>query len=115
MIALTLPWPPTVNTYWRNNRGRTHISAEGVAFRRAVAWLAKEAKVRCLKGRLSLSVEAAPPDRRRRDLDNLLKSLLDALQHAGCYEDDSQIDFISVMRLEPVPAGRVVVKVGPAP
>ena len=32
-----------------------------------------------------------PPDRRRRDLDNLQKSLWDAIQYGGGYRDDSQI------------------------
>lgn len=100
MICLTLPWPPSVNHYWRHNQGRTHISAEGKAFRQIVAWRALEQRTKCLSGRLSLTVGAFPPDRRRRDLDNLLKALLDALQAAGCYEDDSQIDRLVVQRME---------------
>lgn len=50
------------------------------------------------KERLSLSILAYPPDRRKRDLDNILKSLLDALMHARVYSDDSQIDRLSIMR-----------------
>jgi crossover junction endodeoxyribonuclease RusA len=37
MIELTLPWPPTVNTYWRNFNGRVLISAKGREYRKAVA------------------------------------------------------------------------------
>ena len=37
MIEITLPWPPTVNTYWRNFNGRTIISAKGREYRKAVA------------------------------------------------------------------------------
>jgi Holliday junction resolvase RusA-like endonuclease len=33
-------------------------------------------------------------------LDNVLKSLLDACEHAGCYENDSQIDEIRIVRQE---------------
>jgi Holliday junction resolvase RusA-like endonuclease len=36
-------------------------------------------------------VTVCPPDNRKRDLDNILKALFDALQHAGVIEDDSQI------------------------
>jgi crossover junction endodeoxyribonuclease RusA len=43
-----------------------------------------------------MSVHA--PDRRRRDLDNVLKSTLDSLTHAGVWDDDSQIDQLSVER-----------------
>ena len=48
--------------------------------------------------RLIVTIEAYPPDKRKRDLDNILKSLLDALQHAGMYPDDSQIDVLSIAR-----------------
>lgn len=37
--------------------------------------------------------------RRRRDIDNLTKCVLDALAHAGVYEDDCQIDDLRVRRL----------------
>ena len=50
--------------------------------------------------RLSVLINAYPPDRRKRDLDNILKSLLDALQHARVYPDDSQIDRLTIIRNE---------------
>ncbi|HGU8496160.1 crossover junction endodeoxyribonuclease RusA, partial [Escherichia coli] len=34
---ITLPWPPSNNRYYRHNRGRTHVSAEGQAYRDNVA------------------------------------------------------------------------------
>lgn len=38
MSLLILPWPPSVNTYWRTFRGRMLISAHGRDYRvRAVA------------------------------------------------------------------------------
>ena len=45
--------------------------------------------------------------RRRRDLDNILKSLLDSLTHAGVWEDDSQITDLRI-RKGPHIAGMVV-------
>lgn len=52
-----------------------------------------------------------PPDRRRRDLDNCLKSLLDALQHGGAYYDDSQIVDLSIKKREVVPDGKTLVTI----
>jgi len=43
-------------------------------------------------------IEAFPPDKRRRDLDNLIKAIQDSLQYAGVYEDDSQIDYLTIKR-----------------
>jgi len=59
--------------------------------------------------RLACLITVHPPDRRRRDLDNLLKSLLDSLQHAGLYADDSQIDQIHIYRSSIEKGGSVVV------
>ncbi|NBW20709.1 MAG: RusA family crossover junction endodeoxyribonuclease [Caulobacteraceae bacterium] len=49
-------------------------------------------------GSVRVVIEAFPPDRRKRDLDNILKSLLDALTHAGVWEDDSQIEDLRIYR-----------------
>ena len=47
----------------------------------------------------------------RRDLDNLLKALLDALQHAGLYEDDTQAESILIERGAVVQGGAVAVNI----
>jgi crossover junction endodeoxyribonuclease RusA len=58
-----------------------------------------------------VEVTIHPPDRRRRDIDNLQKALLDALAHGGAYYDDSQISRLTVERQHVVPGGKVVVRV----
>ena len=92
MIEMTLPWPPSVNTYWRNFDGRMIISARGREYRETVGdQMTLQKMVKHFKGQLKVEIEAFRPDKRRRDLDNLLKATLDGLAHAGVYEDDSQI------------------------
>jgi crossover junction endodeoxyribonuclease RusA len=92
MIEFTLPWPPSVNTYWRNFDGRMIISARGREYREIVGdQMTLQKMVKHFKGQLRIEIEAFRPDKRRRDLDNLLKATLDGLAHAGVYEDDSQI------------------------
>ena len=92
MIELTLPWPPSTNRYWRTFQGRMIISAEGRSYRKAVAdQVLIQRGAKHLEGPLVVVIEAWRPDNRRRDLDNLLKATLDAMTHAGVYEDDSQI------------------------
>lgn len=116
-LILNLPFPPSVNHYWRRVGSKTLISRDGRAYRKDVVastveqlGLAKETHV-SPEARLRVLITAYPPDRRRRDLDNLCKSLLDALAHAKVYGDDSQIDELVVRRQVPVPPGRVVVQV----
>lgn len=115
MAALTqtyeLPFPPSVNHYWRRVGPRTLISRGGRRFRDRVASVLAAQSVAPLLGRLSVHVIACPPDRRRRDLDNLQKALLDAMQHGGVYRDDSQIDRLEVERGPVVPGGKVIVTI----
>jgi crossover junction endodeoxyribonuclease RusA len=119
-LILNLPWPPSNNSYWRHPNkgplaGRTLISEKGRAYRVAVdeacrgiwSWDAKQ-----LYGapmRLSVALYAYPPDKRRRDLDNLPKAVLDALTHAGVWADDEQIDALSIQRCDREKDGRIKV------
>jgi crossover junction endodeoxyribonuclease RusA len=97
MIELTLPFPPSVNTYWRSFQGRMLISKKGRDYRKAVAdivLLNKAAKF--YQGKIKMTIEAWRPDERKRDLDNLLKAPLDALTHAGVYLDDHLIVHLTI-------------------
>lgn len=99
IITLTLPWPPSINHYWRHTKNGHYISAKGKAYRELVNFHSIKHRGKFKKeDRLSVHIEAYPPDKRKRDLDNVLKSLLDALQHAGVYHDDEQIDTLSISR-----------------
>jgi len=109
---IELPWPPSVNTYWRHNRGRTHIAKAGREYRQSVELAVLIAGGRRnMTGRLSLSMAATPPDKRKRDLDNICKGVLDSLAKSGVYEDDSQIDELIVRRLKPSKPGRLVIEI----
>lgn len=110
-IYLELPYPPSVNHYWGQSGNRRFIGKKGVAFRAAVLDAAIEADAHPLEGRLSVHIELFPPDRRKRDLDNVLKSLLDACEHANCYENDSQIDEIHIVRKEVVKDGACIIAI----
>ena len=91
-----LPFPPSVNHYWRHVGSRTLISRTGRAYRGQVLHDVQQLQLRAITGPIKLEVIATRPDRRRRDVDNLLKSLLDALDHAEVYEDDSQIQDLRI-------------------
>ncbi|MCD4830591.1 MAG: RusA family crossover junction endodeoxyribonuclease, partial [Anaerohalosphaeraceae bacterium] len=99
-MRMTLPFPPTVNTYWRHVGPRTLISRKGREYRRAICGLLAGGgnKKPPRTGRIALCMDAFPPDRRRRDLDNLPKAVLDSLAHAGVYEDDSHYAELRIMQ-----------------
>lgn len=109
MMELRLPYPPSVNHYWRRVGARTLISREGRRFRQRVTAILAAMHIQPMAGRLALQVEVYPPDGRRRDLDNCLKSLLDALERGGMFLDDSQIADLRVRRCAVVPGGKVAV------
>lgn len=98
MIQLELPYPPSVNHYWGQSGKHRFIGKKGKEFRIAVAEACLEAGIQPLEGRLSVHVALWPPDRRARDVDNVLKPLLDACEHAGCFVNDNQIDELHVIR-----------------
>ena len=111
MIELELPYPPSVNHYYRRVGQRTLISRQGRRYREYVAELVKSAGVRPIAGRVELWLEFYPPDRRRRDLDNVLKALWDALEHGGIYHNDSQVKKVTAEMLSPTPGGRVIARI----
>jgi len=111
VITLELPYPPSVNHYWRHYRGRTLISRGGRTFRKAVGAALAAAGVRPMNGRLAVAVEVYPPDRRRRDIDNVQKALLDALEHGGAFHNDSQVVWLLTEKAEVVPGGKTIVRI----
>lgn len=99
--GVELPWPPSVNHYWRPGRDRRgrparYLTTAARDYKAIVCALC--GRKSAFSGRVSVRVLAYPPDRRTRDLDNLLKSLFDSISGAGVIVDDCQIDEIHVRR-----------------
>lgn len=112
-MTLVLAWPPSINHYWRRAGRVIHISSEGRRYRGLVADACRAQRWQPRTGRLAVEIEAHPPDRRRRDLDNLTKATLDALAHAGAFEDDEQIDWLLIRRAPVVRGGELRLRIGP--
>ena len=113
MLVLTLPFPPSMNTYWRNFRGRTILSPAGRAFKAAVADYVIEYRVPKLgESKLRISMVLFPRDKRKIDIDNRIKCVLDALQDAGVFNDDFQVDELTIVRGKNIKGGgiRVIIE-----
>lgn len=116
-VAIELPYPPSVNTYWRRVGAKTIISKKGRQYREAVGGIVKAAGANVkLTEKLSVKIDMYPPDARRRDIDNILKALLDGLDNADVYCDDSQIHHLEVWKRDPIrPNGLVYVEIEELP
>ena len=112
-VEFDLPWPPSVNNYYRHVGPRVLISRAGRKYRTMA--VSRLGGLKKLSGAVSLSLECYPPDRRRRDLDNLLKCLQDSITAAGVLEDDSQIRRLQMGMLEPIEGGLVHVRLETLP
>lgn len=112
-LTIRLPWPPSVNTYWRHVHSRTILSKKGREYREDVTSIIADLGLGAFEGRdrLYVYISAFPPDRRRRDLDNLPKGILDSLEHAGVFPDDEQIDRLEIQRCDIIKGGFVLVRI----
>lgn len=109
-LKLTLPVPPPVNTYYRNFRGRMVMSAKGREFKKLVAeYIAENQYRKFWDARLHVLLIFHPINKRKTDLDGRLKAVLDALEDAGVYNDDEQVDQLTIIRGNVVRGGKVVV------
>lgn len=124
-FVTTTPWPPSMNEYWHargvrrllKRDGRPvwrwvpmfYIARAGRLFRRRVALQCRPPHRPFFECRLGCQLALYPPDQRGRDIDNILKGLLDALEHAGIYRNDRQIRRLAMEFLESEPPGRVEV------
>lgn len=98
-VEIELGYPPTLNMYWRHVGHKVLISEEGRRYRRDVCDRVLVSKIRRpIAGPLKMTIVVFPPDNRRRDIDNLPKSILDALQRAGLYNDDYHINDLRIVR-----------------
>ena len=85
---LRLPFPPSLNGLFNNTRrGRAKTKAYEKWINAAGMGLMIQ-RPHKHEGAVSISIVANPPDRRKRDLDNLLKPVLDLLVRHQVIKDD---------------------------
>ena len=115
-IELFLPFPPSINSYYVKTRNGVFISASGKAYHKRVL---EDIKEQCgpmipISIYVHLSVVLFMPDKRKRDLDNYMKPLLDSLTRCAFYEDDSLVNQLFVYRGAPQLCGSVFIRVSDA-
>lgn len=94
----TLPFPPSANNLYPTRRGRRVLSEAGKAYHLAVLCAVRAARKTSIAGPVSLAILVYEPDRRRRDISNLVKVIEDGLTRAGAWGDDSQVADLHIAR-----------------
>lgn len=112
-MEMALPFPPSVNALYIPCRSRIILSKKAREFHALFAQvLHQQGHPGMATGFLEVEVWACPPNRRARDVDNLLKALFDALQKTEVFENDSQIKSVhAVMDHWPFADGSVIVRI----
>ena len=125
----TLPFPPSVNSYWRifvpqktvgkmkviTGFPRMILAKSGKQFRAKVLAQLAHRRADAMTGNLQVEMHLHPPTRRTYDADNYFKGPLDALTHAGVWEDDGLIKDLRVRILGIKKGGAAIVHVRPLP
>jgi crossover junction endodeoxyribonuclease RusA len=97
MIKLNLEYPPSVNQLWRAVPGRGVIKSKVYRiWLEKNLWIIRGQTSNKILGKFTIEFEATRPDKRRRDIDNLIKPLMDVIVQAGLVEDDSLCEMLSI-------------------
>lgn len=87
-VPLYLPFPPSVNRIWRAHKGRNIKSKDYRAWQAEAGTKLLLQRPERHEGPVSIVMTFALPDKRRRDIDNLPKSILDLLVHHQVIQRD---------------------------
>ena len=109
----TLPFPPSVNVWKSPFKGRMILTKRGRSYRAEVIELMQSIGLskEKLSGRLQVRLTLNPPTARKYDVDNFSKSLFDALTKCEFWDDDEQVDKLTIVKGEKSPPGNVLVEV----
>jgi len=112
-MIISLPFPPSINHYWKHRvagkKAIIYLSTEGVAFRSFASGMIDAGAA--ISDRVAVTIDLYPPNKRKFDIDNRVKAVLDALTHAGVWLDDEQVDQLIVNRCGIMAGGCCIVSI----
>lgn len=87
---IELPYPPTLNSCFHNISGRGRaVTPRYREWTNEALWMVTSQKPQKFDVEVSISIGIVAPDKRPRDIDNLIKPCLDLLVKAGVIPDDN--------------------------
>lgn len=95
-LAFELPFPPSTNAIWRTAGGRVHRSASYQEWQIAAGYqLSQQIRSQKVPGPIGIELRFVKPSKRRMDLDNRIKPVLDLLVAHQVIDDDCLVQNIS--------------------
>ena len=112
MLRFVLTFPPSVNRLWRTTKGGgVYRSPKYAQWRTISIWqLRSQAKGKMIEGEYKLTIRAVRPDKRKRDLDNILKAISDACQSAEVIENDHLCMWIDARWVDQGPECEIIIE-----
>ncbi len=95
MIEVRLPFPVSSNDVWSRTKTGIRKSDEYKAWLTEAGYALNRQKPQKIAGKYELSIIASRPDKRRRDIDNIIGSVSDLLQKHGVIENDYLCEFVA--------------------
>jgi Holliday junction resolvase RusA-like endonuclease len=106
--------PPSMNAYWRsvcrNGRPIVYLSKKGSEFKKALSFIAKSKIKEPFATSVVVSIEYFTTGAVGKDIDNILKPILDAM-NGVVYVDDKQIEELRVLKFTKCKENKLVIKV----
>lgn len=117
MHRFDIPFPPSVNTYWRvfvrGKRIAKIMSAKGREFEKSACEVLKGWGGEQITTPVHLRIVLYRPCLRRRDLSNFIKAAEDALVKSGVLADDELVHHLEVVWGEKVEGGAATLYLAP--
>jgi crossover junction endodeoxyribonuclease RusA len=82
----------TQKTKWINSQAKRYL-----AYKEEVKWRAELATSQKLRGDIQVEIQVYLRGKRRMDIDNIAKSLLNGC-NIICYDDDSQVTYLQIQK-----------------
>lgn len=106
MWNAVLPYPvkASVNSVWKRSKTGVFLSGAAKEYRKEVFY-ALRSHEKFGKQKVSMYINMYPPDNRKRDIDNILKTVLDALQYAQIFDNDNQVVVLRIEKFSKIANG----------
>jgi crossover junction endodeoxyribonuclease RusA len=96
MITLQLPMPPSTNALFANIPGRGRVKS--AAYKRWITeagWMLRVQRIAPITGRVRVTIRVQQTAKRKADIDNRIKAVLDLLVKNRVIEDDRHVEAVT--------------------